>query len=248
MRLSGYMAAPNKPIFDALHQCMAYLYHHPHKPIMYPRKSLNHLQPKLELHFGNGKAEYLKQYKSFIDMYSDADLARELRERRSTTSIALLTNGVATHWNISKQSEPTGATSSAELFALHKGVITLNDLRNFSSSIGYPIGTPSTVYKDNAGTIKAITSDRITPTHRHHDVKISTVIYHKQKGSIAIEHSKSEHMLADPNTKPHGGKTLHMKIDRLIGSRYYPPKDSTHYNLLFNTPEVSIDRLKQTIK
>eukprot|EP00957_Ditylum_brightwellii_P014643 1103446-Ditylum_brightwellii.AAC.1 len=30
------------------------------------------------------------------------------------------------------------------------------------------------------GTIKAFTSDRTTPTHRHHDVKISTVIYHKQ--------------------------------------------------------------------
>eukprot|EP00957_Ditylum_brightwellii_P196079 14939412-Ditylum_brightwellii.AAC.1 len=56
-------------------------------------------------------------------MYSDADLARELRERRSTISIALFTNGVATHWDISKQGEPTGDTTSAELFALHKGIL-----------------------------------------------------------------------------------------------------------------------------
>eukprot|EP00957_Ditylum_brightwellii_P092981 7079541-Ditylum_brightwellii.AAC.1 len=56
-------------------------------------------------------------------MYSDADLARELRERISTTSIALLTNGVAAHWDISKQGEPTGATTSAELFALYKGIL-----------------------------------------------------------------------------------------------------------------------------
>eukprot|EP00957_Ditylum_brightwellii_P074054 5626981-Ditylum_brightwellii.AAC.1 len=74
------------------------------------------------MHFGGGKADFLKQYKSFLETYTDADLARELRERRSTTSIALLTNGVVTHWEISKQAEPTGATSSAELFALHKGV------------------------------------------------------------------------------------------------------------------------------
>eukprot|EP00957_Ditylum_brightwellii_P101367 7725226-Ditylum_brightwellii.AAC.1 len=60
------------------------------------------MQPKLELCYGNGQAEYLKQYKSFITIYSDAGLARELRERRSTISIALLTNGVATHWDISK--------------------------------------------------------------------------------------------------------------------------------------------------
>ena len=90
-------------------------------------------------------------------MYSDADLARELRERRSTTSIALLTNGIATHWDISKQGELTGATTSAELFTLHKGILKVSDICNFSSSIGYSIGDPSTVYKVNAGTIKAIT-------------------------------------------------------------------------------------------
>eukprot|EP00957_Ditylum_brightwellii_P010690 809325-Ditylum_brightwellii.AAC.1 len=74
---------------------------------MYPRKPLHFHQPKLEIHFGGGKAEHLKQYKSFLDAYTDAVLARELRERRSTNSIALLTNGVATHWEISKQPEPT---------------------------------------------------------------------------------------------------------------------------------------------
>eukprot|EP00957_Ditylum_brightwellii_P056554 4287695-Ditylum_brightwellii.AAC.1 len=117
------MAAPNKPIFDAFHQYMAYLYNHPHRPIIYPRKHFHNLQPKLDLHYGSGQAEYLKQYKSFITMYSDADLARESRERRSTTSIVLLTYGVATHWDISKQGEPTGATTRKELFTLHKGIL-----------------------------------------------------------------------------------------------------------------------------
>eukprot|EP00957_Ditylum_brightwellii_P169397 12892996-Ditylum_brightwellii.AAC.1 len=83
-------------------------------------------------------------------MYSDADLARELRERRSTISIALLTNDVATHWDISKHGKPTGATTSAESFALHKGILKVSDIRNFSSSIGYSIGDLSTVYEDNA--------------------------------------------------------------------------------------------------
>eukprot|EP00957_Ditylum_brightwellii_P157286 11970136-Ditylum_brightwellii.AAC.1 len=80
-------------------------------------------QPNLEVHFGSGKAEYPKQYKPFIAMYSDADLARESRESISTTSIVFLTNGVATHWDISKQGKPTRATTSAELFALNKGVL-----------------------------------------------------------------------------------------------------------------------------
>eukprot|EP00957_Ditylum_brightwellii_P210201 15364666-Ditylum_brightwellii.AAC.2 len=127
--------------------------------------------------------------------------------------------------------EPTGATASTKLFALHKGVIKVSDICNFSSSIGYAIGEPSTFYEDNAGTIKAITADCITPTHRHHNVSISTVIYHKQKGNIIVSHSKSELMLADPNTKPHSSKTLKIKIDRLIGTRFYPPEGSVYYDL-----------------
>eukprot|EP00957_Ditylum_brightwellii_P083078 6315260-Ditylum_brightwellii.AAC.1 len=74
------------------------------------------------------------------------------------------------------------------------------------------------------------------------------VIYHKQKGSISMEHSNSEYVLADPNTKPHGDKTLRMKLGRLIGTRFYLPKGSVHYDLLFNAPEVSIERLQQTSK
>eukprot|EP00957_Ditylum_brightwellii_P030892 2340920-Ditylum_brightwellii.AAC.2 len=159
MRLSGYMAAPNKSIFDAPTQCMAFLYHHPHRPIMYPRKSFHQFQPNLEIHFVNGKVEYFKKYNFFIALYSDADLAREFRERRSTTSITLLTNGVATHWDISKQGKPIGATTSAGLSALHKGVLKVSDTRNVSLSLGYPIGESSLVYEDNACTIKAITSE-----------------------------------------------------------------------------------------
>eukprot|EP00957_Ditylum_brightwellii_P041883 3172403-Ditylum_brightwellii.AAC.1 len=36
-------------------------------------------------------------------MYSGADLAKELRDRRSTTSLEILTNDVAIHWGTSKQ-------------------------------------------------------------------------------------------------------------------------------------------------
>eukprot|EP00957_Ditylum_brightwellii_P211723 15366511-Ditylum_brightwellii.AAC.1 len=101
----------------------------------------------------------------------------------------------------------------------------------------YLISQRRTFYEDNAGTIKDITANRIIPTHRHHDIKISSVIHHKQKGSIAVSYSKTDPMLADPNTKLHGGKTLRPNIDRLIGTRFYPPADSVYHNLLFNAPE-----------
>eukprot|EP00957_Ditylum_brightwellii_P065349 4957536-Ditylum_brightwellii.AAC.1 len=40
-----------------------------------------------------------------------------------------------------------------------------------------------------------------------------------QKRDIKVTYSKSNLMLADPNTEPHGCKTLIMRIDRRIGTR-----------------------------
>eukprot|EP00957_Ditylum_brightwellii_P084812 6448723-Ditylum_brightwellii.AAC.1 len=95
--------------------------------------------------------------------------------------------GVTTYWDISKQGEPIGATTSTELFALHKGIDKVSEIRNFSSLLGYSIDKPSAVYEDDTDIIKAITSCRITPTHRYHDVKTSSVIFHNQKGTIKVE-------------------------------------------------------------
>eukprot|EP00957_Ditylum_brightwellii_P108465 8273288-Ditylum_brightwellii.AAC.1 len=63
---------------------------------------------------GTGQAEHLTTYKSFIDNYNDADPACTLRDKRSISSIIIITNHIATHWEISKQLEPTSVTTSAE--------------------------------------------------------------------------------------------------------------------------------------
>eukprot|EP00957_Ditylum_brightwellii_P107583 8207974-Ditylum_brightwellii.AAC.1 len=118
-------------------------------------------------------------YKSFFENCDDADLTHDLRDRRSTSSIVITTNQVATHWEISKQPELAGSTIIAELCSAEKGIIKSVDVRHVSSSIGYPNCELTIVHEDNAGTAKAISSDCLTPTHRHHDVKIHRILYHK---------------------------------------------------------------------
>jgi hypothetical protein len=59
VQFSGYMATPNAPIFDALHQTFSYLYRYPHLPIMYPSKQLCQGGDALQTFWDNGKAEYL---------------------------------------------------------------------------------------------------------------------------------------------------------------------------------------------
>eukprot|EP00957_Ditylum_brightwellii_P072385 5501565-Ditylum_brightwellii.AAC.1 len=78
MRQSRYMADPNKPIFDALKLCMAFLYFHSHCPNIYPKKHFK--ETPMACHFGAEQAEYLTIYKSFFEDYYDADLAHDLRD------------------------------------------------------------------------------------------------------------------------------------------------------------------------
>eukprot|EP00957_Ditylum_brightwellii_P127684 9737194-Ditylum_brightwellii.AAC.1 len=104
---------------------------------MYPRKPFE--EPKLTSSFEAGNTEYSKHYQSIITSSADLDLAHDCRDRRSATSNLITVNGVATHWYNDKQSEHTNATSNAKLMALHKMINTTSNIRNFSTSIGYPI-------------------------------------------------------------------------------------------------------------
>eukprot|EP00957_Ditylum_brightwellii_P185626 14133650-Ditylum_brightwellii.AAC.1 len=120
---------------------------------------------------------------------------------------------------------------------LHSKLQEIKKFRNFSTSIGYPISDPTNIYEDNQGTVKFINTGKITPTHFSYDVMIHSVIQYKRLGSIQVRDCKSDLMLVDPNTKPIGGSTFKRDIDRIIGTQYYPPKNSDHYKLLFNAPK-----------
>eukprot|EP00957_Ditylum_brightwellii_P126787 9664483-Ditylum_brightwellii.AAC.1 len=109
---------------------------------------------------------------------------------------------------MSKQPGPTGVANSTEQCSAAKGIVKAVDVRHFSTSIGYPICEPTIVQEDNAGTVNAISSDQLTPTYYHYDVKIHRILYHKRVDHIAMVFCKTELMLADPNVKPYGGNNL----------------------------------------
>eukprot|EP00957_Ditylum_brightwellii_P068431 5195705-Ditylum_brightwellii.AAC.1 len=123
---------------------------------MYPRKPLK--EKPTTCHFGAGQVEYFTMYQSFFENYDNDNLAQDLRERRSISSIVITANQVAEHWEISKQPEPTGATTSAELCSADKVVVKAVDVRHFSTSTGGPIYEPTIIHEDNTGTFNAVSS------------------------------------------------------------------------------------------
>eukprot|EP00957_Ditylum_brightwellii_P083403 6339580-Ditylum_brightwellii.AAC.1 len=69
---------------------MAFIYHCPHHPIMYPSKPLE--KNNMAGNFGAGKSEFLKPYKYFSVGAADSDLACDLHDRRPTTSNPITIN------------------------------------------------------------------------------------------------------------------------------------------------------------
>jgi hypothetical protein len=122
MHLSGYMTVPKAPIFDALHQALCYLYHHPHLPIMYPSKPTKQGGDCISTFWGKGQGEYLSsEYRDNLATFSDADHARCLRTRRSISAYFILYNGVIISWSCKKQLRTALHSTGSEFTALWRG-------------------------------------------------------------------------------------------------------------------------------
>jgi hypothetical protein len=150
MRFSGYMACPNKPIFDALHHTMCYLYHHPHLPIMYPSKPTTPTGDALQIFWSKGHAECLSSdYGDALTTFTDADHAICLCTQCSVSAFFVLYNDVAVSLFTALHS------TGSEITALHKGATKTILLRSFLTSIGQPLTLASPTYEDNQGTINS---------------------------------------------------------------------------------------------
>jgi hypothetical protein len=229
MRFSGYMTTPNLPIFDALHITMCYLYHHPHLPIMYPSKPMKQHGEALQSFWNTGKAEYLSpELGDELSAFTDADHARCLRTRRSTSVFFILFNGVIVSWSCKKQLRTALHSTGSEITALHRGAFKTVLLRNFLQSIGIYLCGPTPTYEDNQGTIKLVRTNRLTDTVRHHAVKIAWLNENFDNNQLQLAYTKTNLMLCDCSTKPTNGAKLFDQISYAIGQRFFPSSDQQH--------------------
>ena len=234
MRLSTYLSAPRLPCYDAVEQMMRYLYHHPHVPIMYPRKTSN-CSP-MNIHFYKGYAEPQSVNASNKQLgmasWSDSDFARDLVSRRSVTSGYTEYNQVAVAWLSKKQTQVSECTNSAEVRALFTMAKRTEIFRRWMTSMGRPIKDPTPIFEDNKATIAQVLKDRLTPNIKHVDVPICYLHELYLNGVFHPNYVDTSKNCADLNSKPHGGILLMQKLLWMVGERFYPPRDSSHYKLL----------------
>jgi hypothetical protein len=231
MRFSGYMATPNLPIFDALHLTMCYLCHHPHLPIMFPSKQLKQNGTVMQSFWDTGKAEYLSpELGDELSTFTDADHARCLHTRHSTSVFFILFNGVVVSWSCKKQLQTALHSTGSEITTLHRGAFKTVLLCTFLQSIGIYLCGPTPTYEDNQGTIKLVRTNRLTDTVRSHAVKIAWLNENFNNEQLQLAYTKTSLMLCDCSTKPSNGAKLYDQISYAIGQHFYPTTDKQHYH------------------
>jgi hypothetical protein len=157
MRYSGYMACPNLAIFEALHLTMCYSYHHPHLPIMYSSQQFNTSGTNLQTFWGKGHAEYLSvDFGDGLATFTNADHARDLRNRCSVSCHVIFLNKVLVSWGCKKQPVTALHSTGADITSLHCGSQKSKIIYNFLTSIDFPLSGPCLLFEDNQGTIKLI--------------------------------------------------------------------------------------------
>ena len=234
MRLSGYNSAPSLPCYTALHHFMQYLFHHPHVPIMYPRKKVKTYEMTVHCAKGEGEIKDLNKIKEYsgYKMWADSDLARDVANRRSVTSLIHEYNGVAFAWKSKKQNDVADCTNRAEIQAYFMGIKRVIQFRRFKASLGSPIGHPTPAYEDNDAVISQVKQDKLTPRIKHLDIPMTWLHEQGLKGTYVAIYTPTGRNKADMNTKPHGGANLQTMNMAIIGYQHYPPEGTEHYNLL----------------
>ena len=109
MRLSGFNSAPSLPCYTALHNFMQYLFHHSHVPIMYPRKNVKTYEMTVHCAKGEGEIKDLNKIKEY------SDLAKDVANRKSVTSLIHEYSGVAFAWKSKKKNDFADCTNRAKI-------------------------------------------------------------------------------------------------------------------------------------
>ena len=161
--------------------------------------------------------------------YSDADLARDLHDRRSVTSTIHTINVIYVSWKCKKQVETALHSNGAELRAIQTGVKETIVCRHLMQSMGFIQHGPTLTFEDNQATIQQVIKDHLTPQVRHLDVLITWLHGHYNNKVFKLSYEDTLNMKAAFNRKPTCGDKLFNFIHDICGFIYIPPKNSSHY-------------------
>lgn len=152
--------------------------------------------------------------------YSDADYAKDIETRRSTSGYVFMLYGGAISWKCQRQRSTALSTAEAEYMALAEAAKEATWLRNFVKSILHrnkqSLNGPTIIYEDNKSAIDIANNPVNHQRTKHIDIRYHFTREAIEDGRILLEHCPSEQMVADLLTKPFA-KPRTITLTKLLG-------------------------------
>lgn len=190
--VSKFMANSNRSHINAVKRILRYL---------------NHTKT-LGITYGDTKQVSLVRY-------TDADYARDVDTRRSTTGYAFkIGNGVVSRRS-QRQKTVALSTTEAEFMAICDGAKEAIWLRQLLTDIDFEQRGPTTLRVDNLSAIRLVQNPELHHRTKHIDVRLFFVRELHEKDDIQLEYVQSKDELADVFTKPLNRPIFESNVMRL---------------------------------
>lgn len=187
--VSRFMDNPNQQHIGALKRILRYLNHSKTMVITYGSNELGDL-------IG----------------FTDADFARDIDTRRSTTGYVFMLGNGAITWKSKRQKTVALSTTEAEYMAACDGAREAVWLRQLMKDVGYEQERPTTMNIDNQSAILLIKNPELHHRTKHIDVRLHFIRDLYEDSIISAEYIETGKQLADVFTKPLASNVFNSNI------------------------------------
>ena len=134
--------------------------------------------------------------------YSDADWARDIDSRHSTTGNVFVMSGGAISWLSQKQATVALSTAEAEYIAMESATQEAIWLRQLMFDLEVNIQGPTEILEDNQGSIAMAKNPVGHKRTKHIDIRHHFIREAVHAGTISLTYCPTKEMVADIFTKP----------------------------------------------
>jgi hypothetical protein len=149
-----------------------------------------------------------------VEAFIDASFATA-KDRKSITGAVIMVGGAVIWCKSGKQSIVTKSSFEAELVALSDMSSMVLWVSMFMKDLGFILETPI-VYQDNQSTIKVAEAGPSTnPLTKHIDIRYMWLKEIIKAGSLRLQYTSTDDMVADGFTKPLVGEKFYKFVESL---------------------------------
>ncbi|KAK4260610.1 hypothetical protein QN277_003703 [Acacia crassicarpa] len=174
-----------------------------HQPQEEHMKAVYRILSYLKLNPGRGIL-FKKGTARNIEIYTDADHARDRETRRSTSGYCTYVWGNLVTWRSKKQTVVSPSSTEAELRAVNKGVCEGLWIMRLLKEIGIQFEGPIQLWCDNKSSIEMVKNPVYHDRTKHVDIDRHFIKEKIEAGTMTLSHIRSANQIADILTKPLG--------------------------------------------